>query len=302
MNCIKDSISIRGLCSNDTAKYYLDDIGISLLSASKIADERYGSGRKMIETKINQAWEMAFNDITFDGFISNKILLDSDVGDVSDNTVSIVGTNNLKLSLSDKCKPLSRIFINKIIVNVASGGTTIIKLNGSEMYNATTLDNDIITISINDYIPDNSIISIGGDFIPYSVINDSGSNLFSINNSELFGITIQLQIRCDNREYLCRFADKIAVAVQYKASALIWKEVMDSNRFNDFLSIKKDVAVAQMAWLDSDYNLLKYDPATESTYSPKGMYQKELKKLNIPVPNCPCCMECGGDRYTMVLP
>ena len=82
MNCIKDIISIRGLCSNDTAKYYLDDIGISLLSASKIADERYVSGRKMIETKINQAWEMAFNDITFDGFISNKILLDSDVGDV----------------------------------------------------------------------------------------------------------------------------------------------------------------------------------------------------------------------------
>lgn len=26
---------------------------------------------------------MAFNDITADGFISNKILLDSDVGDVS---------------------------------------------------------------------------------------------------------------------------------------------------------------------------------------------------------------------------
>lgn len=46
----KDIISIRGLCSNDTAKYYLDDIGISLLSASKIADERYGLGRKMIET------------------------------------------------------------------------------------------------------------------------------------------------------------------------------------------------------------------------------------------------------------
>ena len=46
MNCIKDIISIRGLCSNDTAKYYLDDIGISLLSASKIAMSVMGPGAK----------------------------------------------------------------------------------------------------------------------------------------------------------------------------------------------------------------------------------------------------------------
>ena len=37
----------------------------------------------MIETENKSSVEMAFNDITFDGFISNKILLDSDVGDVS---------------------------------------------------------------------------------------------------------------------------------------------------------------------------------------------------------------------------
>lgn len=314
--CYENIISIRGLCQQDNAMYYLDDIGISLLMAAKTADEKYGTGKKLIEAKIKQAWRDAFNDITFHGLEANKVLNDVTAGSISVASVAPFDAfRGVKFTMDKDCI-LSRFFLHKVTLSVKIGGATKIVLRDSgieyEIYNGTIGNDEIIEVVTNRYMSDSfQILADNKEIEVYSSLPNITCNCrdrlhFTINGtsytSELYGITADIQVRCDKDKYLCKFVDKIGQAVLYKAAALIWKDVNDSSRLNDYLVIKKEDAIAEMAWLDSTYNLLKYDPAVENNYTPKGMYQKELEKLNIPVPKCPCCMECKSDGYTMVLP
>lgn len=314
--CYEGLISIRGLCAQDSAKYYLDDIGISLLTAAHTADEKYGTGKKLIETKIKQAWEDAFNDIQFKGLQANKTLNDLEIGTLTDNGLpTFSGFRGLKFKLDKSCK-LSRFYLYKVTMAVKVGGVTsvIIRQNGTdkELYSGTLGNDEQVDIVVNQYVEDSFQILANNENV--QVYSGTATTQCSCNDhkyftvtgsddtTEAYGITCEIQVRCDKTKYLCKYADKIASAVRYKAAALIWQEIDESNRFNDLLTIKQEDATTKMAWLDSTYNLLKYDPNVESTYTPKGMYQKELEKLNIPIPKCPCCLECASDGYTMVLP
>lgn len=314
--CYEGLISIRGLCAEDTAKYYLDDIGISLLVAANTADEKYGTGKKLIEAKIKQAWEDAFNDIQFKGLEVSKTLNDVEIGVNSENGLpTYSGFRGLKYKLDKNCK-LSRFFIHKITLAVKIGGQTsiIIRQNGVDktVFTGIIPDGEQVEITYNDYVEDSfQILADNTNLQVYSGTTATTCNCrdkmnFTVTGSDdtnqNFGIITEIQVRCDKSKYLCKYADKIATAVRYKAAALVWKEIDESNRINDLLTIKKDDAVMRMAWLDSTFNLIKYDPAVEKTYTPKGVYQLELAKLNIPIPKCPCCLECASDGYTMVLP
>ncbi len=317
--CYDGIISIRGLCSGDTAKYFLDDYGISLLLAANAADEKFKNGKKLIESKIDQAWKQVFRDIQFKGLDANKILNDVEVGKVSDEELTgVTGFKGVKFTLKKGCK-LSRHYLYKVSVSVHTGGSsTVIKLvqNGEDsvLYTGVPDSGDTVEIVVNDWVEDTFKILVDTTNISvYSgttyVTNTHPEALkFTVESTDTslpgqnFGIVADMQVRCDKYKYLCKFTDVIAQAVVYKAAAMFWKEISDTNRFNDLIEIKKDKAVPEMAWLDSTYNLLQYDPAVEITYAPKGMYQKELEKINIPLPSCACCLECNQDRYQMVLP
>lgn len=316
--CYDGIISIRGLCSTENAKIYLDEYGISLFTAASAADEKYATGRRLIEAKIKQAWEQVYRDVQFAGLEVNKILNEVIVGKVGDNELTgVTGFKGQKYTLNKYCK-LSRFYLYKVSVAFKTGGATSVKLvqNGVDtvIYTGTPANDDTVEIVVNDFVEDGFKIMVDTtDATVYSGTNHI-TNLhfealkFSVESTDgtlkgqNFGIVAELQVRCSKDNYLCRFNDLLAPAAAYKAAAMFWKEIKDSNRFNDLLEIKKDDAVAEMAWLDSSYNLLQYDPAVDRTYAPKGMYQKELDKINIPVPACSCCLECNKDRYEMVLP
>ena len=309
--CYSGIIGINGLCENKTYKVVLDSLGISLFKASKIADERYITGKRLIEEKINEAWKDTFKDITFNGFEANKILSVVEVGEAKENILPPnAGYFGLKLSQFQGCSKLSRIYISNIYIHTKVGGETsiILKRNGQELFRQdfTAQDETIAEIAFNDYVDDITEILIDRTNISVydttiSTSCDCQSHLLKV-DGDGNGLTLDVQIRCDKTAYLCQFVDKIADAVKYKATAMILHEVYSSTRFNDVINIERENAIEKMAWLDSTYNLLKYDPGTDSSYRPQGMYQKELKKINIPTPKCKCCMYCKSDGYNMVLP
>lgn len=308
--CFDGIISIRGLCTTDSAKYYLDDIGIGITLAAKAADDKYRTGKNLIEAKINQAWEAVVKDIKIKDFKFDKVLNDTIVGESGEDSLAASAEfRGQKFTLNKGCK-LVKFFIHKVSVCVVTGGETTIKIKTAtgetEIYSGTLEDNTTTEIVVNELFPDFQILV---DNTNIEVC--SGKNTFDCScehrhftvtghdgTSENYGITTDLQVRCDLTDYLCKYADKLAYAVQYKAAALIWKEIRDTNRMNNILDMQSDKAVAEMAWLDSSFNLLQYDPATDSNYTPKGMYQKELEKINIPIPKCKCCMECESDSYS----
>lgn len=311
MACYDGIIGINGLCDNKQYKVLLDEVGISLYKASKIADERHITGRSLIEKKITQAWKETFKDFRFNGFSANKILSVVDVGDVTTTVISpIAEERGIKLSQYVGCSKLSRIFISSIYVHVKTGGETslILKKNGVEIFRQEFIaeNESVAEIAYNDFVEDGTDVLI--DLTNISVYDtttslscDCKSHLLKVEGDGA-GLTLTAQLRCDTTAYLCQFVDILAEAVKYKAAALIYKEVWDSSRLNDIVCIEKETCIEKMAWLDSTYNLLKYDPSTEASYKPSGMYQQELKKISIPAPKCKCCMECKSDSYNMVKP
>jgi len=313
MKCWSDIIGVRGLCVDKDYKYYIDDYGIGLKHLSKVADDKYFTGKKLFETKVEQAWNTVFNDISFNGFKANKILSKSTIGTINQIApVPFVGLKGITFNLL-KCE-LTSFYIKTIKLCVKIGGQTqiIIRINGvdSILFDGIIANDTVQEIAVNDYISSNFQVLVLGDNI---TVCNGNSNVdcnctqlyFSVNGVQNYGLIVDLQVRCYPYEYLCNYVDLLYEAVIYKLSALLWKEMLDSNRFNDFLNIKlgenNSSAVTQLAWLDSTYNLLKYD-LESSKLVQNGMYQIAIEKIKIPTPDCSCCLECNSSFYKISIP
>lgn len=309
MACYDGLISIRGLCGQDNALKYLDELGISLKFAADAADVSYKNGKDLINTLIEEGWKDTFNDIQIKGMNANKILNEVEIGENSTEELSASsGFHGFSVSLDENCN-LTRFYISKIELKVKTGGSTSVKLiqgNDSEViWSGTPEDESTTEIILNEYVDDFTVQVNTTNVEVYSgttTFDNCCHQYFTVSGSENYGLTVHLQVRCDKDKYLCKFADKIAPAAYYNIGAKFYKAVKDTTRFNDLIEYKKESVVTMLAWLHSDYNLLAFDPATTVTYSPKGMYQKELAKLNIPLPKCKCCLEYQGDSYTMNIP
>lgn len=308
MKCFENLIGIRGICDTNY-KYYLDDYGVSLKTLSKTADSKFISGKNLALSKIKQAWSEVISDIKIGGYKANKILSNSIIGTFTENAVNHVGFNGISFELTN-CS-LTSFYLKKIELYVVDGGETTIKIieNGTEsiLFTGIIDSNSIFQLNIDSYISDDFQILVDGTNI---TVYESTTNLYkgdmlyyNISNIN-YGLRIYLQVRCYLYSYLCDYADLLVNAVIYKALALIWKEVLDSDRFNDFLNIKRgennENAITQLAWLDSTFNLLKYDLSSKGVEA--GMYQLELEKINLPIPKCNCCLECSKDSYILAIP
>ena len=164
MKCWDNIIGIRGLCENEEYKYYLDDYGIGLKQLTNTADDRFISGKKLFETKLNQAWESVFKDFKFNGFKSNKILNTISVGNFTENELQFIGFKGIKFTLL-KCE-LTSFYLNKIYLYVKQGGTTVIKIkvNGveTELFNGTVGNDEVLELSVRDYISSDFEILVDG--------------------------------------------------------------------------------------------------------------------------------------------
>ena len=57
LSCVTDLVDIQDPCIADqtAVEYFLDDLGLSLATAAKVADERYSTGRGLVDNKIRIA-------------------------------------------------------------------------------------------------------------------------------------------------------------------------------------------------------------------------------------------------------
>ena len=101
MDCTKNIIGYKDC--NKAFRYYLDDYGISLNSASKVNDDKFTNAKAMLDTIISQSWKETFNDITFDGMQANKILNDVTYG-MSESVNDFTGTKTVTLTKDDDCE------------------------------------------------------------------------------------------------------------------------------------------------------------------------------------------------------
>lgn len=323
MACYDDIISVKGLCSTPTVTplYYLNDYGISLGKAAKLADDRYANGKAMIEAKINQAWEDTFSRITVDGFKYNQILVSAIVGGVptDDSIVTLPATVGqdyvgYKFVLNSGCS-LGRTYISQVRVRAMAAGTLtmISRCNGTDttLYSGTVAAGWTVVNVNTSYDYDVSIL-VDRDTLAIAegngVTDFSGKDYSYLSyetvGTELAGMEINVQVRCDVSKHFCQFTSILAKAVVYRACALIYKEVLDTTRFNDIVILmgsNSDIATstAKLAWFDSETNFFSLEDAKTVGL---GMFQKELSLIKLPVAKCNCCAYCTGSFYKSTLP
>ena len=318
--CYDNIIGIRGYCEATNTKYYLDDYGISLKSLVKSADERFITGKRLFESIIKRAWRDVFLDISFDGFKANEVLSHSTIGiNINTSMPSMAGLNGIILTLDKHCS-LGRLYVSIISLSVEVGGNTDIYIvnNGVSqlIHTGAVANNSVLELQGNDFVSDSFSVLVDTSNIQVSkgsiAEQDCGCtynyiSVASTDGSNNFGLTVDVQVRCNIDKHLCKFADVLAMAVIYKALGLLWFEVMLSKRLNDYINnATKEESMQLVGFYDSSINIFQYLP--DKTYvggRPNvalGQYQIEMAKINIPKPKCSCCIECKDNNYSISIP
>ena len=122
-------------------------------------------------------------------------------------------------------------------------------------------------------------------------------------NDVMAHLTRNVTVACDldiTNGVICSYAQRIARAVWYKATALIFKEIaVDSQRYNELIQFSASEALAQMVYYDSSLAVFTNMDKVNS-----GLYQIELDRLE-PVRTQIeqiCCVECVGSQWSITIP
>ena len=308
--CFDGVVGMRNVCGDATAIYFLDDIGISLKTAAKTVDSKYIKGADLVGAKIQQAWRDTLNDVMLGGFEFKKVACEKTYGRRSfDYNILTNGTGVITLKRVGSPDETS-LYIGSIQVQ-NDGDYTITITDGFDTFTATqdtqtvnvrrSFIGKVVTITI-DYLEVYS--GILGEIS--SVCNCAGCGIYAEGGYN-YGMTFDVQQVCDRDAYLCRYSELLGEAVMYKAAALLLKELMDTDRVNDFTIMKEGNLLVNMAYLDSSLNIYQYDDKAFVGGKPivaDGKYQQVMARINrtIVAPKKSCCVVCKGGSYSISLP
>lgn len=305
MECWENIIGIKDDCTTTVYKHLLDDYGFSLYGLAKIADDKFKTGKVLLESIIRRGWNDTFEAITIDGFDLNKILLEAEIG-TPDCDQSVTGGTQTVIFKTGKKGKSSEFYVPYAYLHVKTGGNTTVSITyesptGTEtvqLFTGAVTDNSIKRIDISKWAGQQFTLSVDLSAITVcKMIKNYNTNCrcesYTITGDEgMAGLSVNVQIRCNKSIFLCKYVDIIAPVALHRILALAWNEVMTTNKFSEFQQFSKDNAPGQMVYHDSSFPItidgeLKFSPV-------KGQFQQKLKNLKFPRPNCPCCMQCKG--------
>jgi hypothetical protein len=295
-SCFENLVGIRGGCNSDVAPFLLDNIGISLKMLGYAKDERFLNHTDYFNKMHEMAWTTVLNDVNLNGigFDNGKVLHDTTNGTFNGSYTAII--EPILIEITDRCK-YATLMINKVSLYISAeiGGT--ISFNEEVVYTATAkLTQQKVEILVNDTY-DSLEITFSG-VTSLGLVNNSNNIYANVGDNAIFSYFVM----CDNQKILCKFAKIIAPAVLIKLAAIIYHDIYISGRWNEFIELKRETAVAEMARLDSTYNYLAYDVNNSEK---DGEYQRILKTIKITssATPCPCCQSCKGKTsYVYAIP
>lgn len=306
MACYDNIVGIRGLCDSPSVRYYVDDWGVSLKTAANIADEKYITGKRLFEAKRKQAWEYLLQDVVLKGYKNDNILKSFSIQSKADTAINATGT--ISIDFTDNCE-LTGVFIDSIVADVKTGGTLSIDINNVSVY-SDTLPVGVHSIAIGRVFSKALTIDVTGTAIMNGgnadYYHDGVGGCYSV--GQTYGLSITGDYRCMIEQYICRFPDKIGMALAIKTAALLTKEMLTTTKLAEILFVKdRQELITELASLDSSENLYQYDDKAFVGGQPivkAGKYQNQIEYINrvIPVPKCRCCMEAVRSSYNITIP
>ena len=317
LNCITELIGVKGSCSNpERVKYFLDNYGISLKVAANTADEKHMRGIDLINSKIDLAYDETLDLLMANGFdlknVASQVVLGSHGALLEETPLN--GSETIIISNRKHCP----LVVPKVVeLSICGRGEVGILIDDEPIFSGEI--DGIKTINYFGFA--NEIKIAGNEFYPCKsekgiscqckcLPGSAGRNhlFWESTNNQMNGLMMTIQASCDKERLTCMYRDKVAKAVIYKAVAMIYVAMYESNRFNDFIAYNQEKALILAAKNDSSENLHAYDDKSVSFTSDvkvrPGKFQQQMKQLNkiIVAPKKGCCTECSGSQYLIAKP
>lgn len=267
-DCFENIVGIKPNCEvgsgvEPVSGYYIQDyVGINIKSAANIADGDMLTGLQYLTDLRRRAFIRLQNDIL--RYINSTFKVNN-ISSVPWSTTKAVRSSNIgAITESDKrgivlekkntnCR-LQSIFISKVIIHSASSNSTILKIANATTNEVTSfpidleanIDNEFIINrsfkgnEIQIYLPGNTEVksvdphcNCGGQSSS-DCINVKGMFNTSLSKSEAYGITAEVQCKCDYSDLLCDLSmDQLLGQAAFELmGAMFYDERAKSTRFN----------------------------------------------------------------------
>lgn len=267
-------------CAHPETILFVNDIpGITLKSASAIANDEQRSGFNLMNEKIKLATRMVFNK--FSGMVSNQFDFNSII-----ETREILNFNTTQKSAADLDRGLvirrwrsevARIYVEKLYIRVVESGITNVTIKDGDLekvYQVSLLGGGVINEVDIRYKAKSEHIYITfkqTDFTTYGCkLNETtgcsscGSSRHSKHNLEVmgwdgskevydcFGMGVLANVQCYEEAILCQVLPRMAFMIWYQSGIEILKEHVASGRVNAVVTFSKDQARETLVDLQND--------------------------------------------------
>jgi len=303
-------------CAHPETILYVNDIpGITLKSASAIANDEQRTGFNLMNEKIKLATRMVFNK--FSGMVSNQFDFNSIIESREiinfNSTTHAPSATERGLVLRRWRSEVAQIYIEKLYIRVAESGiaTIIIKDNDLEkVYRASLLGGGIINEVEIRYKAKSEHVYITfdqTDFTTYGCKLNSETGCSSCGSSrsvkhnlevmgwdgskevyDCYGMGVLASVQCYEENILCQVLPRMAFMIWYQSGIEILKEHVASGRVNAVVTFNKEQAKETLVDLQNDLKEEEAQFAKNITN-----YLKTTKGE---------CFTCIGTKSTYALP
>lgn len=303
-------------CAHPETILFVNDIpGITLKSASAIANDEQRSGFNLMNEKIKLATRMVFNK--FSGMVSNQFDFNSIIESreiINFNTTTQSPANlDRGLVLRRWRSEVARIYVEKLYIRVAESGVTNVTIKDGDLekvYQVSLLGNGVINEVDIRYKAKSEHIYITfnqTNFTTYGCkLNETigcsscGSSSHKKHNLEVmgwdgskevydcFGMGVLANVQCYEEAILCQVLPRMAFMIWYQAGIEILKEHVASGRVNAVVTFSKEQARETLVDLQNDLKEEEKQFAKNITN-----FLKTTKGE---------CFTCIGNRYTHATP
>jgi hypothetical protein len=293
---MSDYIGIRNVTTGTPLSgHWIDDLeGMNLSLGSALANESNITGVKFLQDKIRIGSNLVDNDIftyMLKLFRVNDVLGSGIVGKLTGNTFNpltynAVSPDDRGIRIKRINTPMAKIMLKSVDIHVQNAlSTNLVVLDGDETYTYPvtllantpnkvdiyqqfesqyiyiTLDNTALitaNLPINRTYFDNTADDcecINFNCAPYKYFTCAGWNGSSI-ESNTFGIVANVQVICDRKELIKTIDHLLGRPKLLRSGIEILKELINSNRLNEYTILNSEQAVLTITNWQTEYNTL----------------------------------------------
>lgn len=324
MNCIQDILcwerTIIGIkdfadCTNPESNLFLNELpGITLKSASKIANEEYQSGQNLMKHSIEMAVKQVYDEFReqLQTYFNTNSIVEARQIDVFGTDVIPMAALERGLIIKRWRSELAQIYIHEVYIKVKQSGTLTFKIyDGCETVEKEV---DVVADCLNkirvDYKAESEEVKIifdqtAWDVYGCSLVNNNGYNdcrcgswaskgLFvngwngSAEQNSCFGVGVYASVKCYFENVFCALLDQLYFVIWYKAGIIFLQELINSDRINAVTLFTKERAKELIDEYQAIY-LNKYQVAIKNAQ----LFLNSTKGE---------CIACNGTRITQLTP